>query len=166
MSDPQGRPTVRSLVPEEPVTNPVGRLDLHSEGLLLMTNDGDLAHVITHPRFQVPKTYHVLTGRRVSPAELAPLTDGIELEDGRASALSARVISSSGDQSMVELVLTEGRKREIRRMMEQLDVPISTLVRTGIGSIADRTLTPGTYRAVTLDEIRALYRYAKEIPGD
>jgi 23S rRNA pseudouridine2605 synthase len=162
MDDPQGRPTVTSLVPAEPVTRPVGRLDLHSEGLLLMTNDGDLALVVAHPRYGVPKTYHVLVPAAVSESRLAPLTQGIELDDGPARAVSARVANSLGDRTIVELVLNEGRKREIRRMFEALSLPIDRLVRTAIGPVADRTLAPGSHRPLTADEIQALFRYAKD----
>jgi len=160
MDDPQGRPTVRGLVPLEPLTNPVGRLDLHSEGLILMTNDGDLALRVTHPRYEIPKTYQVLIPERVHEGHIRRLVAGIELEDGQASARTARILDSSGRRTIVELVLTEGRKREIRRMLEALDLPIDRLVRTAIGTIADRTLVPGTYRALSLEEIRSLYRMA------
>ena len=161
MDDPQGRPTVRDLVPPEPVTKPVGRLDLHSEGLMVMTNDGDLALVVTHPRYGVPKTYQVLVERRLRPADIAPLTTGIELADGAAAAVSARIVSTVEGRTMVELVMTEGRKREIRRMFDELDIPVSRLVRTGIGPIADRRLQPGSHRPLTNREIASLYRFAR-----
>jgi 23S rRNA pseudouridine2605 synthase len=161
MDDPQGRPTVRSLVPDDPVTNPVGRLDVHSEGLMLMTNDGDLALVVTHPRYEVPKTYHVLVPGRVSRTSITSLTDGVILDDGPAKAASARIVSAEGQRTIVELILTEGRKREIRRMFTTVDLEIDRLVRVGIGPIADRSLKPGTHRALTLDEIRSLFRYAR-----
>lgn len=157
MSDPQGRPTVRSLVPEEPVTNPVGRLDLHSEGLMLMTNDGDLALRVTHPRYGIEKVYNVLIRGSISKAQISGLTNGIELEDGIARAKRARVIDSSKGQTLVEMTLTEGRKREIRRMFDALGIDIVRLVRTAIAGIADRTLAPGEYRALTFEEIRAIY---------
>jgi 23S rRNA pseudouridine2605 synthase len=162
MDDPQGRPTVTSLVPAEPVTRPVGRLDLHSEGLLLMTNDGDLALVVAHPRYEVPKTYHVLIPAAVSEGRLAALTQGIELDDGPARAVSARITNALGDRTIVELVLNEGRKREIRRMFDALSLPIDRLVRTAIGPVADRTLAPGSHRPLTSAEIQSLFRYAKD----
>ncbi len=166
MNDPQGRPTVRSLVPEVPVTNPVGRLDLHSEGLMLMTNDGDLALTVTHPRYGIPKTYQVMVSARVHNDQVRQLVSGIELEDGPASARTARIQDSSGGRTIVELVLTEGRKREIRRMFDALDLPIDRLVRTAIGGITDRTLAPGTYRELSLEEIRSLYRLANKERSD
>ena len=161
MDDPQGRPTVKGLVPQEPPTNPVGRLDLHSEGLMLMTNDGDLALVVTHPRYQVPKTYHVLVPRNVGDADVRQLALGVDLDDGPARAQSVRIVSGVADRTIVELTLTEGRKREIRRMFSKIDIPIERLVRTAIGPIVDRTLSPGSHRALDPSEIRSLYRYAR-----
>ncbi len=166
MDDPHGRPTVVDLVPPEPITKPVGRLDLDSEGLLLMTNDGDLAHVVTHPRHGVPKTYQVLVAGPVTPSQIALLLDGIELDDGPARARAARVIDRSRGRSLVELVLTEGRNREIRRMFDALDLPIDRLVRTAIGPIVDRKLAPGAYRALTVEEIRSLHASAHERNDD
>jgi 23S rRNA pseudouridine2605 synthase len=162
--DPEGRPTVRTLVPTDPPTNPVGRLDLHSEGLILMTNDGALANIVTHPRYGVPKTYRVLVPQKVTQSEVNALVEGVQLEDGRAAAQSARIDSSSGQRSVVELVLTEGRKREIRRMFTHLDVPIDRLVRIAIGPIVDRSLRPGSHRALSVEEIRLLYAYENGHP--
>jgi len=160
MDDPQDRPTVRSIVPPEPVTNPVGRLDLHSEGLILMTNDGDLALAVTHPRYGVPKTYQVLVHKTIPSAVVGKLVSGVMLEDGLATARSARILDESRGRTIVELVMTEGRKREIRRVFDTFDLPIERLVRTAIGDIVDRTLTPGSHRALTIEEIRSLYRAA------
>lgn len=158
MSDTHDRPTVRSLVPAEPVTNPVGRLDLHSEGLMLMTNDGDLALRVTHPRYGIEKVYQVMVRGSFSQQALRRLTDGIELEDGNAAAKQARIVSTSKNRTIVELTMTEGRKREIRRMFNELHAHIERLVRTSIAGIADRTLRPGDYRALTTEEIRDIYR--------
>jgi 23S rRNA pseudouridine2605 synthase len=166
MSDPQERPTVRDLVPEEPVTNPVGRLDLHSEGLMLMTNDGDLALRVTHPRYGIEKVYHVLVQGPVTARDIAKLTQGIELEDGIARAKRARIIDASKDQALVELTLTDGRKREIRRMFTAIDIDILRLVRTSIAGISDRNLKPGDYRAVTLEETHAIYARAERGTDD
>ncbi len=166
MSDPQKRPTVRELVPDTPVTNPVGRLDLHSEGLLLMTNDGDLALRVTHPRYGIEKTYHALTDGSVAPSQIARLTDGIELEDGAARATRARVIDTSKGRTLVELTLTEGRNREIRRMFDAMGIDIVRLVRTSIAGITDRTLSPGGYRALTFDEIRDIYAKSEIVVDD
>lgn len=166
MSDPQERPTVKALVPDEPVTNPVGRLDLHSEGLMLMTNDGDLALRVTHPRYGIEKVYHVLIRGTISASQLAALAEGIELEDGLARAKRVRVIDTSRGQTLVELTLTEGRKREIRRMFTSMDIEVSRLVRTSVAGIADRTLGPGEYRALTFDEIRGIYKRSEVADSD
>lgn len=155
--DPQGRPTVVDLVPPEPRLYPVGRLDADSEGLLLLTNDGELADLVMHPRHGMPKTYSVLVeggpGRWVRR-----LVDGIELDDGTAAARSARVVDNLGDRTLLEVVMGEGRKREIRRMCEALGHPVVRLVRTAIGPIVDRSLRPGAWRVLELSEVEALYR--------
>jgi 23S rRNA pseudouridine2605 synthase len=160
MDDPQGRPMVTDLVPSKPVTKPVGRLDLHSEGLMLLTNDGDLALYVTHPRYGIEKTYQALTLERVTAHHCRTLTEGIELEDGTAKAKTARIVTAHGGRSLVEIVMTEGRKREIRRMFDALDLTVERLVRVSIGGISDRTLTSGTYRALTPEEARSIYSLA------
>jgi 23S rRNA pseudouridine2605 synthase len=160
MDDPQGRPVVTELVPSDPVTKPVGRLDLHSEGLMLLTNDGDLALYVTHPRYGIEKTYQALMVEPVNTRHCRALTEGIELEDGTARAKTARIVSAHGDRALVEIVMTEGRKREIRRMFDTLGLTIERLVRVSIGPISDRSLASGTYRALTPDEIRSLYSLA------
>ena len=166
MSDPQNRQTVRSIVPANPVTKPVGRLDLHSEGLMLMTNDGDLALRVTHPRYEIGKTYHVLIPGQVSKDDVNRLATGIELEDGHARARSARILNKTSGRVVIELVMAEGRKREIRRMFDALGIPVDRLVRTAIGNLVDRSLTPGTYRELTLEEIRELYALARKAGVD
>lgn len=164
MSDPQGRQTIRSLVPPEPVTNPVGRLDLRSEGLILMTNDGDLALRVTHPRYGIEKIYHVMIEKPVSSAQVNRLTSGIELDDGQARPKRVRIIDSSQGRTIVEVTMTEGRKREIRRMFLAMGFDVARLVRTSIAGISDRSLAPGKYRALSLDEIRDIY--ARSQVGD
>src|SRR5690606_34590807 len=114
-SDPQGRPTVTELVPSEPRVYPVGRLDADSEGLLLLTNDGDLAELVMHPRHGITRTYMVMVDGRPGPW-VGELTSGVELDDGPAAALSARVVDSHGGRTLIEMVMGEGRNREIRRM--------------------------------------------------
>ena len=162
MDDPQGRPVVIDLVPREPVTKPVGRLDLHSEGLMLLTNDGDLALYVTHPRYGIEKTYQALMVEPVNARHCKALIDGIELEDGSATAKSARIVSAHGGRSLVEIVMTEGRKREIRRMFDTLGLTIERLVRVSIGGISDRSLASGTYRLLTSDETRSIYALAAD----
>lgn len=153
--DPQGRPTVVDLVGSSERLYPVGRLDADSEGLLLLTNDGDLANIVTHPSYGITKTYLVMA-TNVSPKTAQRLTEGIELDDGTAKALSARIRESAAGKTLVEVVMVEGRNREIRRMFQALGCPVERLVRTAIGPITDQTLKPGESRRLGGAEIQAL----------
>jgi 23S rRNA pseudouridine2605 synthase len=159
-SDPQGRPTVVDLVPSDTRVYPVGRLDADSEGLLLLTNDGDLANAVTHPSFGVPKTYVALVTGHPSAQALRDLREGVLLDDGPAAARAVRVLDRHGPRSLVEVVMGEGRKREIRRMLDAVGHPVERLVRTAIGAISDRSLRPGSWRTLTVQEVRSLYRDA------
>ncbi|GBD83752.1 ribosomal large subunit pseudouridine synthase B [bacterium BMS3Abin02] len=156
-SDPQGRRTVVEIVGDHTRLYPVGRLDVDSEGLLILTNDGDLAHLLMHPRFEVAKTYTVLVGTNPTARQLRDLREGVELEDGPAAALSARVIDRSEGQALIEIVMGEGRKREVRRMCGEVGLPVLRLVRTAIGPLRDRSLRPGSFRSLTIEEVRNLY---------
>ncbi len=156
-SDPQGRPTVVDVVGADRRVYPVGRLDTDSEGLLLLTNDGDLTFRLTHPSTGFPKTYSVLVEGEAGPRVAKRLVGGVDLEDGPGSAASARVIDARPDRSLLEIVMTHGRKREIRRMCEALGYPVVRLVRTAIGPLRDQDLEPGQVRTLTLDEVRRLY---------
>lgn len=158
--DPQGRTTVVDLVDADTRVYPVGRLDAESEGLLLLTNDGTLADLVTHPRNQVSKTYIARVTGRPATASLRRLVSGIELEDGLARAVSATVQDAHGGESLVEIVMAEGRKREVRRMLAAIDHPVARLVRVAIGPIRDARLAPGTSRRLSLDEVRSLYAAA------
>jgi len=153
-SDPQGRPTVVELVPAEPRVFPVGRLDAETEGLLLLTNDGDLTHRLTHPSFGVEKEYLALVEGTPSPGALRRLREGVDLEDGRTAPARA----SLRPPSSLTLVIHEGRNRQVRRMCEAIGHPVQRLVRVRIGPIADRQLAPGAWRPLTQDEVRALER--------
>jgi len=155
--DPQGRPTVIDLVPPRPRVYPVGRLDADSEGLLLLTNDGELTNLVTHPRHGISKTYLARVKGVPGRGGLRRLREGIELDDGPARALQARLVAVHGDEALVEIVMGEGRKREIRRMLDLLGHPVTSLVRTAIGPLSDRDLQPGTWRRLTVDEVRSLY---------
>lgn len=155
--DPHGRPTVVDLVPETTRVYPVGRLDADSEGLMLLTNDGDLAHAVTHPSFAVSKTYTALVAGHPGPDALRAMIEGVSLDDGPAAALAARVIDRHGSQSLLEVVMGEGRNREIRRMLDALGHPVLRLVRTAVGSVTDRSLRPGEWRPLTLEEVRRLF---------
>lgn len=158
--DPQGRDTVVAMLPPEPRVYPVGRLDADSEGLLLVTNDGDLTLRLTHPRFGVAKTYAVLVEGDVAPATARRLESGVELDDGPAAAVAVRVLDRSAGRSLVEVKMNEGRKREVRRMMDAVGHPVERLVRTGIGPLRDAGLKPGRWRALTALEVRSLYAAA------
>jgi len=159
-SDPQDRPTVVEIVGGETRLYPVGRLDVDSEGLLILTNDGDLAQLLMHPKFGVSKTYTVLVDTNPTARQLRDLQEGVELEDGPAAALSARVIDRSEGQALVEIVMGEGRKREVRRMCADVGLPVARLVRTAIGPLRDRSLRPGSFRSLTVEEVRSLYAAA------
>jgi len=160
--DPQGRPTVLELVPTTERVYPAGRLDADSEGLMILTNDGDLTLRITHPRYGVHKTYVVLVAGTVEQAALRQLAAGIQLDDGPATALSTRLLDQSDGRSLVEVKMAEGRKRIVRRMFDAVGHPVERLVRTAIGPVRDGSLKAGEHRTLTIDEIRALYAVGEE----
>lgn len=150
--DTHGRQTVIELVPSMPRVFPVGRLDAETEGLILMTNDGDLGHRLTHPSFGIEKEYlaHVScapTG--VSESTLRKLRDGIELDDG----LTAPAQVGQLQPGVLRIIIHEGRNRQIRRMCEAVGHPVQRLVRVRIGPLIDRTLVPGTWRSLTVNEV-------------
>ncbi len=156
-SDPQGRPTVVDLAEQGDRVFPVGRLDADSEGLMLLTNDGDLAHRLTHPSFGVTKTYAVLVAGEVDRASVRRLVAGVDLDDGPAAAQSARLIDRRPDRSLLEIVMSEGRKRQVRRMCEAIGHPVVHLTRTAIGPLRDANLKAGEVRSLTVTEVRELY---------
>lgn len=155
--DPQGRPAVVDLVPPEPRVYPVGRLDADTEGLLLLTNDGDLTHRLTHPSFGATKTYLVMVEGDAGEKALRRLRAGVDLDDGPARALDANIEDRFGGRTLIEIVMGEGRKREVRRMFEAVGHPVQRLVRTEIAGLRDPDLAPGAWRRLTVDEIRLLY---------
>jgi 23S rRNA pseudouridine2605 synthase len=138
----------------------VGRLDYDSEGLLLLSNDGELILRATHPRYGMTKTYVATVAGRISSATMRNLERGVELEDGPARAKRARVLQSTGPTSLVEIVLVEGRNREVRRMMAAVGHPVDRLVRTSIGPLSDRSLRAGSWRLLRVDEVSELYTAA------
>jgi len=152
--DPHGRPTVVGLVPTEPRVFPVGRLDFDTEGLLLLTNDGELAHRLTHPSFGVEKEYVVELQGSPSRAALRRLREGIQLDDGVTAPARAALLESS----VLRLTIHEGRNRQVRRMCDAIGHPVVRLIRTRIGPLADRSLAPGAWRDLTVDELRSLQR--------
>ncbi len=160
--DPQGRPTVVDLVPTEPRVFPVGRLDQSTEGLLLLTNDGDLAHRLTHPSFGVDKEYLAEVRGQPSRAAVRRLREGVELDDGPTAPASATLVETN----LLRITIHEGRNRQVRRMCEAIGHPVLRLVRTRIGPLADRSLRPGAWRPLTVEEIRALERTVKPAADD
>ena len=153
-SDPHGRPTVVDLVPDDPRVFPVGRLDAQTEGLLLLTNDGDLAHRLTHPSFGVDKEYLAEVEGRPSPAAVRRLREGVVLEDGRTAPARAVLVEAS----VLRITIHEGRNRQVRRMCEAVGHPVARLVRTRIGPLVDRSLPPGSHRTLVAEEMQALRR--------
>lgn len=153
-ADTHGRPTVIELVPTEPRVFPVGRLDAETEGLLLITNDGDLAHRLTHPSYGVDKEYLAEVAGEPHRGAIRRLREGVELEDGVTAPAKVAVL---GDR-LLRITIHEGRNRQVRRMCDAVGFPVVRLVRTRIGSLSDRTLKPGEWRLLTQDEVRALER--------
>jgi len=155
-SDPHAARTVIDLVPAEPRVFPVGRLDADTEGLLLLTNDGDLTHRLTHPSFGVEKEYVAEVTGSPTPATVRSLREGIELEDGRTAPAKVALTPPN----VLTITIHEGRNRQVRRMCDAVGHPVRRLVRTRIGPIVDRSLKPGTWRPLTNDEVHALERAA------
>jgi 23S rRNA pseudouridine2605 synthase len=162
-ADPGGRPTVVQLVPTEPRVFPVGRLDANTEGLLLLTNDGELAQRLTHPRYGVDKEYLAVVEGEPSPGDIRRLRTGVELEDGKTAPARVALVPPNA----LKITIHEGRNRQVRRMCEAVGHPVRRLVRTRIGPIADRRLRPGQWRALQTSEVRALETAAAsgEPPG-
>ena len=155
--DPKGRPTVYDLIADlGTFVSPVGRLDLDTSGLLLMTNDNQLAERVTNPESHVPKTYLVKASQRLTDEQLQRLRDGVELADGPTRPARVRRVRDSEKYTHLEITLTEGRNRQVRRMIEALDVTVLKLVRVKIGPIPIGGLAIGKWRSLTPAEVRAL----------
>jgi 23S rRNA pseudouridine2605 synthase len=165
LRDPEGRRTIGELVRSAGVTTrvvPVGRLDYDTSGVLLVTDDGALAHVLTHPRFGVEKTYRATVRGRLQPGEVERVLEGVRLEDGRAAPAQLRVVAARSDISVVDLTLHEGRNRQVRRMFETLNHPVLALVRLRFGPITLGALPVGGVRPVSERELVALRRIVAE----
>jgi 23S rRNA pseudouridine2605 synthase len=160
--DPEGRPTVVDLVPAEPRVFPVGSLDWDTEGLLLLTNDGDLAHGLTHPSRGVPKAYLAEVAGVPGRAALRQLREGVDLDDGRTAPAGARLAQTTPNGAALEIEIHEGRNRQVRRMCEAVGHPVRRLVRIRFGPLRDHRLAPGQWRSLTQAEIRALYAAIQE----
>jgi 23S rRNA pseudouridine2605 synthase len=157
-SDPHGRPTVIDLVPAQPRVFPVGRLDADTEGLMLLTNDGELAHRLMHPSFEVPKTYLATVLGTVPRGLGRKLRDGIELDDGAAHVDDFAVVDKVPGKTLVRVTLHEGRKRIVRRLLAEVGYPVQELVRTDIGTVSLGDQRPGSIRVLTQKELGELYK--------
>lgn len=157
-SDPHGRPTVVDLVDHEVRVVPVGRLDVDTSGALLLTNDGQLAHRLAHPRYGVPKVYDVDIEGSPSPAELDVLRRGVMLEDGRTAPAEVRIIRRGSRFSRLEITLHEGRNRQVRRMCEAIGHRVKSLHRRRYAGLRLIGLGPGEWRELTPDEVATLRR--------
>jgi len=158
--DEEGRRTVFDLLPDIPGLTYVGRLDVMTSGLLLLTTDGEAIHRLTHPRYGVEKEYLAEVDGVPTQRHLARLRRGVRLEDGPARAADARTAGRSGGRGAVRVVMIEGRKREVRRMLEAIGLPVRRLVRTRVGPIRLEHLRAGESRDLRPEEVRSLYRVA------
>lgn len=158
MSDPQKRPTVAALVPREqyPGIFPVGRLDVDTTGLLLFTTDGELSHRVLHPRWKVPKTYVARVDGVPTPAEVQRLRDGIELDDGLTAPAEVVEEQWDGSATRMRITITEGRKRQVRRMFSAVGHPVLALERMSFGPVELGALSPGEWRMLEAAEVAAL----------
>jgi 23S rRNA pseudouridine2605 synthase len=152
--DPQGRPTVVGLVPAEPRVVPVGRLDADTTGVLLLTNDGQLAHRLAHPRYEVDKVYEVEVEGDPPETALRQLAEGVELDDGRTAPARARSLG----RGLLELTIHEGRKHQVKRMCEAVGHPARRLHRSRYAGLEVRGLAPGAWRELTTEEVASLRR--------
>lgn len=158
MSDDEGRPCVGDWTAgRTDRLFHVGRLDADTEGLLILTNDGELANRLGHPRHEVAKTYVATVRGQVLPSVLRELREGVELEDGPAQADSARILQKAPDRTLIEVVIHSGRNRVVRRMLEAVGHPVTDLVRTSVGPLLLGQQRPGVLRVVTGKELRELY---------
>lgn len=160
MDDPEGRRTIADLLDTRQLRNErlfhIGRLDTDSEGLLIMTNDGDLAQRLAHPSYEVSKTYIAEVTGVVSEQTLKRLRRGITLEDGPVRPTSVKIVSSAGDKTLLKITLQEGRNRIVRRTMEAVGHPVRRLSRIGIGPVRLGNLKVGEYRELTREELGGL----------
>src|SRR5436853_2815318 len=158
--DPQGRPTVVELVPEEPRVVPVGRLDVDTTGALLLTNDGQLAHRLAHPRYGVEKTYVAEVEGDPDKDALQRLRDGVDLDDGRTAPARARCLG----RGRIELVLHEGRKHQVKRMLAAVGHPVTRLHRSGYAGLSLEGLEPGACRELEPSEVERLRSSLRALP--
>ena len=151
--DPQGRKTVLDLINVPQRVYPVGRLDYDTEGLLILTNDGDLTYLLTHPKHEVGKTYHALVAGQPTEQMLDRLRRGIMLDDGITAPAKVRIQKKIQGDTLLEIIIHEGRNRQVRRMCEAIGHPVLALKRAAIGDLVLGDLAPGTYRMLSKDRI-------------
>ncbi len=157
MRDPEGRRTVADLVPRDlGRIVPVGRLDYDTSGVMLMTDDGELAHVLTHPRFGVEKTYRAVVRGKLGPDDVKKFLAGVRLEEGSARPAKVRVVRTGSRASEIDITIHEGRNRQVRRMFEATEHPVSSLVRLRFGPLSLGSLAPGHWREATDKEVASL----------
>ncbi len=161
VKDPQGRPKVTDLIPSPEVRlYPVGRLDLETSGLLLLTNDGELTFLLTHPKHEIWKTYEALVAGVPSAEELAKLQYGVILPEGKTAPARVQLLRGLAGGALLEISLQEGRKRQVRRMCEAVGHPVVELKRTRLAFLTLEGLCPGQYRRLTASEVRSLKEIA------
>jgi pseudouridine synthase len=158
--DPRGRPTVLDLIDPSVRVWPVGRLDIDTEGLLLLTNDGELTHRLTHPSFEVPKTYLAEVRGHPRSRAIKTLMAGVPLEEGPTAPATVAEVGRAAQTTLLEITVTEGRHRMVRRMLEAVGHPVIRLVRVRQGPVRLGRLKPGTVRRLSSEEVRGLYRAA------
>lgn len=158
LDDPQGRHTILDPFREEGRYFPVGRLDMESRGLLLLTNNGFVAHRLTHPRFEVDKTYMARVKGRVTAGVLRQLREGVDLEEGRTSPARVKVVGREGDSTVLEFVIHQGWKRQIRRMCDVVGLQVADLMRTRLGPLSIERLPEGRWREMSPSEVGALFK--------
>ena len=165
-SDPHADRVIVDIVPGGRALFPVGRLDVDTTGLIILTNDGVLANRLMHPRYGVPKTYVARVRGKVSRRALGTLRQGVDLEDGMTAPADVRLRKQSAKTALVELTIHEGRKRQVRRMFLAVGLPVEELSRRRYGPLTDKSLEPGGYRELTGEEVEALRRAGEEVAGE
>ncbi|WP_038084920.1 pseudouridine synthase [Tumebacillus flagellatus] len=158
--DPQGRKTVIDLIDVQERIYPVGRLDLDTAGLLILTNDGTLANGLMHPSREIDKTYRAWVRGNVKSDSLKALTNGVELEDGLTAPAKVRLLEKGEDESLLEIIIHEGRNRQVRRMCEAVGHPVKSLMRTQLAFLKLGRMRYGEYRELTPPEVERLYAVA------
>ena len=162
--DPQGRPTIKDFIKGIKFrVYPVGRLDFDSEGLLLLTNDGELAYHVMHPSSEIEKTYLVKVDGIIDPETIEKLKKGIKIDGKLAIPVSVNLVRKLKANSWIKITLHEGRKRQIRKMLERVGHPVIRLIRIAIDGVKLEELKPGQYRSLTKEEIEALHKKVKNI---